>query len=167
MSGDFLGLAGKTVVVLGVANRKSVAWHVGRVLHEADAQVVYVVRSEQRKQGLAKLMDGAEVYVCDVEHEDQIDRVRDEIKARHPVVHGLVHSIAFADYSDGLKPFHETGWWPAQRETHPKVGCFQDQSSTSLQGTQPPRNPAVKESGSTSPDPTRPVAWAAHARCSR
>ncbi len=44
---DFLQLAGKSIVVFGVANRKSVAWHVGRVLEEAGAKVVYVVRSER------------------------------------------------------------------------------------------------------------------------
>jgi enoyl-[acyl-carrier protein] reductase I len=108
MAVDFLNLSGKTIVVFGVANRKSVAWHVARVLREADAKVVFVVRSEARKAALAKLLPEAEVFICDVEFEDQIARVRDEIAAKHPVVHGLVHSIAFADYEEGIKPFHET-----------------------------------------------------------
>jgi len=105
---DFLRLRDKTIVVFGLANRKSVAWHVGQVLREAGAKVVYVVRSPQRRDGVARLVGDAEVYVCDVEHEDQIARVRDEITQRHPVVHGLVHSIALADYSAGPRPFHET-----------------------------------------------------------
>ncbi len=50
----------------------------------------------------------ATVYVCDVEHEEQIARLRDELAAAARQFHGLVHSIAFADYSDGMKPFHET-----------------------------------------------------------
>jgi len=104
----FLQLADKTIVIFGVANRKSVAWHVGRVLREAGAVVVYVVRTEARRESVSKIVDGADVFVCDVEHEDQITRVRDEIAQRHPTVHGLVHSIAFADYSSGPKPFHET-----------------------------------------------------------
>ena len=105
---DFLQLAGKTIIVFGVANKKSVAWHVGRVLAEADARVVYVVRTSERQASVSKLVGGAEVYVCDVEHEEQISRVRDEIAAKHPVIDGIVHSIAFADYSAGPKPFHET-----------------------------------------------------------
>lgn len=105
---DFLQLSGKTVVVLGVANRKSVAYHVGQVLEEHGAQVVYVVRSEERRNSVAKLLPGREIYVCDVEFEDQIGRVRDEIAARHERIHGLVHSIAFAGYEGGMKPFHET-----------------------------------------------------------
>lgn len=105
---DFLQLAGKTILVLGVANRKSVAWHVARVLTEAGANVLYSVRSLARKQQVEKLVPGASVYVCDVEHPDQIDRLRSEIAADHPHLHGVVHSIAFADYSGGFLPFHET-----------------------------------------------------------
>ncbi len=106
---DFLQLAGKTILVCGVANRKSVAYHIGRTLQEVGANVVYVVRNERRRQDVAKLLGEAEVYVCDVEHEKEIEMLRDEVAAKHDVVHGLVHSIAFADYEGGMKPFHETG----------------------------------------------------------
>jgi enoyl-[acyl-carrier protein] reductase I len=106
---DFLQLKDKTIVVFGLANRKSVAWHVGEVLRAAGAKVVYVVRSPARKESVTKFVSDAEVYVCDVEFPEQIERVRDEIVAKHSVVHGLVHSIAFADYgSEGSKPFHNT-----------------------------------------------------------
>lgn len=107
---DFLQLEGKTVVVFGVANKKSVAFHTGRTLTEAGAKVVYVVRSEDRKKSVGRLLGGdAEIHVCDVEFEEQITSVRDSIVANHPEVHGVLHSIAFADYEGGMKPFHETG----------------------------------------------------------
>jgi len=106
---DFLQLSGKTVVVFGVANKKSVAWHIGTTLEEAGAIVVYVVRSEERRQSLAKVMQDREVYVCDVEFDEQIAAVEQQIAAKHPVIQGLVHSIAFADYDEaGIRPFHET-----------------------------------------------------------
>ncbi|HUY35646.1 MAG TPA: SDR family oxidoreductase [Pirellulales bacterium] len=105
---DFLQFAGKSMLLFGVANRKSVAYHVGRVLREAGADVVYVVRSPQRKASVAKLLDGAEVFVCDVEHDDQINRLREELSQSGRLFHGLVHSIALADYEDGARPFHET-----------------------------------------------------------
>ena len=41
---DFLQLSGKTVLVFGVANRKSVAWFVAKSLEEQGAKVVYSVR---------------------------------------------------------------------------------------------------------------------------
>ncbi|QDT48656.1 Enoyl-[acyl-carrier-protein] reductase [NADH] FabI [Symmachiella dynata] len=105
---DFLQLEGKTVLVFGVANRKSVAFHTGRVLAEAGATVVYVVRSPARQKSVRKLVGEAPIYVCDVEHQEQIDKLRDDIAAAHPQLHGIVHSIAFADYSAGWLPFHET-----------------------------------------------------------
>ncbi len=106
---DFLRLSGKDFLVFGVANRKSVAYHIGKQLESCGARVVYVVRSPQRHDSVAKLLGGAEVRVCDVEFPEQIERLRDELAGEGRVFHGLVHSIAFADYSDGMKPFHETG----------------------------------------------------------
>ncbi len=55
------------------------------------------------------LGDGAEIHVCDVERQEEIDRLAEEVAGRHEKLHGLVHSIAFADYgTEGAKPFHET-----------------------------------------------------------
>lgn len=105
---DFLNLADKTILVFGVANRKSVAWHIARVLDEAGAWVVYVVRSEARRESLRKMAPQAEIYVCDLEREDEIARLRDEVAARHQVIHGLVHSVAWAGYEGGMQPFHAT-----------------------------------------------------------
>jgi len=105
---DYLQLAGKSIILFGVANRKSVAWHISRVLTEAGAKCVYVVQSTEVRQNVAKLVGDAEVHICDVQHDDQIARLREELAARGEKFHGLVHSIAFADYSEGIKPFHET-----------------------------------------------------------
>jgi enoyl-[acyl-carrier protein] reductase I len=105
---DFLQLADKRILIFGVANRKSVAYHVGRILTEADAECVFVVQNEEIRGSVSKLLGDAPIYVCDLEHEDQIARLRDEIAGRYDRFDGLVHSIAFADYSEGMKPFHET-----------------------------------------------------------
>jgi len=105
---DFLQLEGRRVLVFGVANRKSVAYHIGRVLEEAGTEVVYVVRNEERRQSVAKLLGESAVFVCDVEHQDQIDGLATELAEKYDNFHGIVHSIAFGDYSEGPKPFHET-----------------------------------------------------------
>ncbi|MCI5145483.1 MAG: SDR family oxidoreductase, partial [Candidatus Electrothrix sp. AR3] len=49
------------------------------------------------------------IFTCDVEEEENIIQVRDEIAAQvdGPIA-GLVHSIAFANYSKGIQPFHAT-----------------------------------------------------------
>ena len=104
----FLQLADKSILIFGVANRKSVAWHIGRVLTEAGAKCVFVVQNEEVRQSVAKLLGDAETYVCDVEHQDQIARLCELLAGRGEKFHGMVHSLAFADYSDGMKAFHET-----------------------------------------------------------
>jgi enoyl-[acyl-carrier protein] reductase I len=108
MVSDFLQLAGKRVLAMGVANRKSVAWHTSRVLLEAGAEVVYSVRTEERRQQVQQLVGDATILVCDVEFEDQIEQLARELSQRYDALHGLVHSIAFADYEDQVKPFHQT-----------------------------------------------------------
>jgi enoyl-[acyl-carrier protein] reductase I len=105
---DFLQLSGKTVLILGLANRKSVAWHTGALLREAGARLAWSVRSEERRASVAKLVGPDEpILVCDVERQAEIDRLRDEIAALAPTLHGIVHSLAFADYSFGRRPFHQ------------------------------------------------------------
>src|SRR5262245_21642671 len=106
---DFLQLAGKTILVMGVANRKSVAFHVACLLEEAGAKVVYAVRTEERRRSVARLLGAdASIHVCDVEHDDQIARLAEEVGRRHTPLAGLVHSIAFADYAGRSAPFHAT-----------------------------------------------------------
>ena len=107
MSGN-LKLQGRTILVAGLSNRKSVAHHVGRQLEEAGATPVYVVRTPERREQVAKLVGGRDVYPCDVRHQEQIDELAEAVARDHPRLDGLLHSIAFADYSDGPRPFHET-----------------------------------------------------------
>ncbi len=106
---SFLGLEKKNIVVFGLANKKSVACAIGRVLTAAGAEVIHVVRSEQRAETALKLFPESPVFVCDVEDEKNIIRVRDEIgEIQTGKIDGIVHSIAFANYTEGMKPFHET-----------------------------------------------------------
>ncbi|HVS52323.1 MAG TPA: SDR family oxidoreductase [Opitutaceae bacterium] len=106
---DFLQLAGKTFLVFGVANRKSVAWFIAKSLEDQGARVVYSVRSETRKKSLEPLLAGKPVFICDVEREGAAEELAAGIAAAgHAPLHGLVHSIAFANYSEGFRPFHET-----------------------------------------------------------
>lgn len=108
MPNDFLQLANKRILVMGVANKKSVAWHVARVLVDAGAEVVYAVRSEARREQVQKLVGDAAVLVCDVEFEDQITQLAVDLAQKYDRLDGFLHSIAFADYAGEPRPFHET-----------------------------------------------------------
>ncbi|MEO1338039.1 MAG: enoyl-ACP reductase, partial [Myxococcota bacterium] len=60
---DFLGLEGKTFVVFGVANKKSVGFHAGRVLADNGANVVYVVHTDARRDALKKRLPDSPIFV--------------------------------------------------------------------------------------------------------
>jgi enoyl-[acyl-carrier protein] reductase I len=102
---DFLQLRDRTVLVFGVANRKSVAWAVGQELEAQGAKVLYSVRSDARRT----VLGARTVYVCDVEREGAVGELAAAIAADgHGPLAGIVHSIAFANYAGGFQPFHET-----------------------------------------------------------
>ena len=105
---DYLEFSGKTYLVFGVANKKSIAWHIGSTLEKLGASVIYSVRSEKRKESLNKLLNGCPVYICDVENKEAIHDLAESIARDYGKIDGIVHSIAFANYSEGFKPFHET-----------------------------------------------------------
>ncbi len=105
---DFLGLTGKTFLVMGVANKKSVAYRIANIIEQSGGEVIYSVRSESRKKSLAKLLRDRRVLVCDVEQQEQIDALSRQLQTDKVTLAGLVHSIAFADYPEGIRPFHET-----------------------------------------------------------
>lgn len=109
----FLNLTDKYFVIFGLANKKSIASVIGKTLIAEGARVIHVVRSQARLETARLLFPGCPVFICDVEDETNIVRVRDEIASEIQAeaggrVHGLIHSIAFANYSQGLQPFHGT-----------------------------------------------------------
>jgi len=110
---DYLNITEKCFVVFGLANKKSLAAAIAATLLDGGGRVILVVRTEERKKTALKLFPDCSVFICDVEDEQQILRVRDEVAAEigEPDggrLDGIVHSIAFANYSNGLTPFHAT-----------------------------------------------------------
>jgi enoyl-[acyl-carrier protein] reductase I len=105
---SFLGISGKTFLVLGVANKKSVAWHVAKTLEAEGAKVIYSVRSAARKESLNALLAGKPTYICDLEDEAQTVQLAQKVGKEHGPIDGVLHSVAFANFSKGMQPFHET-----------------------------------------------------------
>ena len=103
---DFLQLSGKHYLIFGVANKKSVACHVAKMLLDQGATCTFVVRDEEMRAKVAPLFPASALFSCNVEKDAEIVALRSHLGGRH--FHGLLHSIAFADYGDGVKPFHET-----------------------------------------------------------
>jgi enoyl-[acyl-carrier protein] reductase I len=104
---DFLGLGDAQIVVFGVSNKKSVAFATSRALTEAGAEVHWVVRSEERRRELSPHLERgpAAIHVCDVEESGSVYRLAESLPTG---IHGVVHAIAFANYSAGVQPFERT-----------------------------------------------------------
>lgn len=106
---DFLAVSGKTFLITGFANRKSVAWHVAKTLEEQGAHIIYSVRSKKRSEELSKLLPQAKIIICDFEKEEDLNNLELFMNEMgQGSINGILHSVAFADYSDGMVPFHET-----------------------------------------------------------
>jgi enoyl-[acyl-carrier protein] reductase I len=93
----------KTAVVFGLANKRSIAWAIAQKLHEAGWRLAITYqnpRMEQEAKDLITELPGAEGFMCDVCYDDQIAALFEKLKERFGVLHGLVHSVAFAPAED-------------------------------------------------------------------
>ena len=106
---SFLQLQDKRFLIFGVANKKSVAYQIATMLLSENASIDLIVRDESVAEKVQLLFPQQKVFVCNVENEPDIVGLRQTLVAENSEPYdGLVHSIAFADYGDGMKPFHET-----------------------------------------------------------
>ena len=119
---DFLQVTGKIFLVTGVANKKSVAYFIARGLIDNGAKVIFSVQNEDNQSKTQKLFPDSNVLICDVENPDSINRLGDYFQTNNIKLSGFVHSISFAIYCEGLKPFHETKVEDYLQATN--ISCF-------------------------------------------
>jgi enoyl-[acyl-carrier protein] reductase I len=95
----FPDLQGRTAVVFGVANKRSIAWSIAQGLHAAGMKLAITYQNERLEQEAKDLilsLPGAEAYMCDVSKDEEIAALFATLKERHGKLHTLVHSVAFA-----------------------------------------------------------------------
>jgi len=96
-------LSGKHALVMGVANRRSLAWAIARSLHQAGATLCLSYAGERLKSSVEELaasVPGSLVLECDVTRDETIDAVARTLESRWGSVELLVHGIAFARRED-------------------------------------------------------------------
>ena len=96
-------LEGRTAVVFGVANKRSIAWSIAQGLHEAGAKLAVTYQNERLEREAKDLilgLPGAEAFMCDVSNDTEIGRLFGQIRDRYGKLHVLVHSVAFAPGND-------------------------------------------------------------------
>lgn len=94
-------LEGKTFVVMGVANKRSIAWGIASSLHKAGAKLVFTYAGERLEKNVrelaATLNDESLILPCDVTSDEDIEKCFTAIKEAVGPIHGLAHCIAFAN----------------------------------------------------------------------
>jgi enoyl-[acyl-carrier protein] reductase I len=93
----------KTAVIFGLANKRSIAWAIAKKLHEAGWRLAITYQNERLEQEARDLivdLPGTAGFMCDVTQDAQIAQLFEALKERFGVLHGLVHSVAYAPESD-------------------------------------------------------------------
>ncbi len=136
-------LEGKKGVVLGVANKRSIAWGIAKAAAAAGAQLALTYQGERVEESvreLAATIDCPLVVGCDVTKDEEIDALFAQVEQAFGRLDFLVHSIAFAP-----KEALEGEFVSTSREAY---RIAQDVSAYSLVGLLRAARPLMKGGGS-------------------
>jgi len=93
-------LDGKKGLIVGVANKRSIAWAIAQAAHREGAQLAFTYQGERLKESVGELSAGlggnSPLYECDVTNDAQMDQVFSGIKSAWGSLDFLVHAVAFA-----------------------------------------------------------------------
>ena len=93
-------LAGKTGVVFGVANKRSIAWAIARAWAAAGARLIFNYQGERLKDNVEELVaefgENTPLYPCDVSRDEEIASFFEKVRSQTERLDLLLHSVAFA-----------------------------------------------------------------------
>ena len=98
-----IDLAGKTAVVFGLANKRSIAWGIAQKLHAAGATLGICYQNERMKveaEDLIAELPGASGFQCDVSSDAEIESLFAALKEKYGKLDILVHAVAYAPAED-------------------------------------------------------------------
>ena len=104
-------MEGKLALVLGIANRWSLAYSIAQAFHREGAALSLTYLGEKQKQTIEELSAGwnvASLLPCDVTKDDEIAALTESVGALGRPLHAVIHSLAFANTEDLRRPFYET-----------------------------------------------------------
>jgi enoyl-[acyl-carrier protein] reductase I len=96
-------LDGKTGIVFGVANKRSIAWAIAQALASAGMRLAFTYQGDRLQENVAELastLPGSLLYPCDVTSDTEIDGVFKALGREIGALDTLVHSVAFAQRED-------------------------------------------------------------------
>lgn len=98
-------LKDKNILVMGVANKRSIAWGIAQSLHEAGANLVFTYQGERLKASVEELVSSLGekrtiLIPCDVTNDEDVKQAFAILKEEVGVLHGVAHCIAYAKSED-------------------------------------------------------------------
>jgi enoyl-[acyl-carrier protein] reductase I len=122
---------GKTALVMGVANKRSIAWAIARRLADEGARLAFTYQGERIEKSVRELADSVSsplVTECDVRSDDGLERVFGQVGDTFDGgLDLLVHSLAFADAADLEGRFVDTPrdrfWLAVDVSAYSLVAC--------------------------------------------
>lgn len=96
-------LEGKTGIVFGVANRRSIAWGIAQALSREGMRLAFTYQGERLRDGVEALtstLPGSLLLPCDVSSDEAVQAVFQQVDAEFGRLDALVHSVAFAPRED-------------------------------------------------------------------
>ena len=107
-----IDLSGKTGIIFGVANQRSIAWSIAEILHEAGAKLALAYQTERVRgnvEALTGSWDDALLIECDAAEDSNVAAAFERVGELFGGLSIIVHSIAFANREDLGGRFVDTG----------------------------------------------------------
>jgi enoyl-[acyl-carrier protein] reductase I len=104
-------LQGKTALILGIANRWSLAYYIAQAFSREGATLVLTYLGDRQKasiEELAKELNVAAILPCDVTKDEELAALTESLRGLNRPLHAVIHSLAFANRDDLSRPFLET-----------------------------------------------------------
>ena len=104
-------LEGKFALVLGIANKWSLAYAIAQAFSREGATLVLTYLGEKQKEAIEELaadLNVAAILPCDVTKDDDLVALTESLRGLNRPLHAVVHSLAFANREDLSRPFVET-----------------------------------------------------------
>lgn len=93
-------MTGKKGLIMGVANDRSIAWHIAKLTHQHGGELAFTYQGDalkKRVEPLARSVDSKLVLQCDVTDDNSIDKVFKELANHWETIDFVVHAIAYSD----------------------------------------------------------------------
>jgi enoyl-[acyl-carrier protein] reductase I len=104
-------MQGKRGLIMGLANDRSLAWGIAKMLHEQGAEMAFTYQGEalgRRVQPLAEQLGSDTLIECDVSDMAALDRAFDELAQKWPTIDFVVHAIGFSDKNELRGRYYDT-----------------------------------------------------------